>query len=76
MVASRLLRVTRLNALPAAYFPILQLQELLFEQRRKGLIPDTLLQLQVGGTHAARSKKEHRRCWLAQPINAGHTVPS
>ncbi|KAL4428172.1 hypothetical protein ABPG75_002261 [Micractinium tetrahymenae] len=45
-IAQRLLRITALNAVPAAYAPILRLQELLFEQRRRGLIPDTLLQLE------------------------------
>ena len=46
--AQRVLRVTHLNASPAAYAPILRLQELLFAQRKQGLIPDTLLQLEVG----------------------------
>lgn len=46
--APRLLRVTALNATPAAYTPILRLQELLFEMRRRDEIPDTLLQLEVG----------------------------
>ncbi len=42
-----LLRITALNTAPAAYAPILRLQEMLFEQRMRGLIPDTLLQLEV-----------------------------
>lgn len=41
------LRVTALNATPAAYGPILRLQELLWAQRKEGLISDTLLQLEV-----------------------------
>lgn len=45
--AQRLLHVTRLNATPATYAPILRLQEALFEARRRGDIPDTLLQLEV-----------------------------
>ncbi|PSC75351.1 octanoyltransferase [Micractinium conductrix] len=44
--AQRLLHVTRLNATPATYAPILRLQEALFEARRRGDIPDTLLQLE------------------------------
>jgi hypothetical protein len=44
---AKLLRATQLNACPVAYAPILRLQEYLFEQRRLGLIPDTLLQLEV-----------------------------
>lgn len=43
------LRVTLLNAVPAAYGPVLALQELLWRQRKEGAIADTLLQLQVWG---------------------------
>jgi hypothetical protein len=58
-----LLRVTQLNAVPAAYAPILRLQELLFEQRKKGLIPDTLLMLEVGaGRPAVRAQAPRHHC--------------
>lgn len=46
-MAGRLLRVTALNSQLAAYSPVLRLQEALFEQRRAGAIPDTLLQLEA-----------------------------
>jgi hypothetical protein len=45
--ASKLLRLTRLNAVPAPYDPILQLQESLFQQRKAGEIDDTWVMLQV-----------------------------
>lgn len=65
------LRVTQLNAVPAAYAPILRLQELLFEQRKAGLIPDTLLMLEVGGpdrpTRVARQDLPCRAAAAATP---------
>lgn len=61
----RLLRITALNAVPAAYDPILRLQELLFEQRRQGLIPDTLLQLEVTPC------RRHSSCPLAALLPSG-----
>lgn len=41
------LRITALNTCPAPYAACLRLQELLFQQRKSGLILDTLLQLEV-----------------------------
>lgn len=63
--APRLLRVTALNATPAAYAPILRLQELLFEMRRRDEIPDTLLQLEVRRPVRCRRRRRrscHYRC--------------
>lgn len=53
--APRLLRVTALNAVPAAYAPILRLQELLFDMRKRDEIPDTLLQLEARRRRRRRS---------------------
>ena len=58
----RLLRVTALAASPAAYGPILRLQELLFEHRKAGLIPDTFLQLEVRG-----ASTPDEGCWPPPP---------
>jgi hypothetical protein len=47
MKQNGLLRVTRLNVIPASYAPVLELQKLLWEQRKQDLIDDTLLILEV-----------------------------
>lgn len=46
-MGDKLLRITKLNLISAPYAPILRLQELLWEQRRQGLISDTMLVLEV-----------------------------
>lgn len=42
-----ILRVTKLNAVPAGYQAIMALQEAIFQQRKVGAIEDTMLMLQV-----------------------------
>jgi lipoate-protein ligase B len=59
--------VTALNAVPAAYAPILRLQEILLEQRKNGLIPDTLLQLEVR-RRSAPTTGAHRASLLANSL--------
>ena len=58
----RLLRVSQLNATPAAYGPVLDLQQLLWAQRKAGLIADTLLQLQVRRANGGSKLGEDQGC--------------
>lgn len=47
-----LLRVTRLNDVPAGYKVIMALQDVLFQQRKLDQIADTMLLLQVSPASA------------------------
>lgn len=47
-MAGRLLHICRFGAQPVDYGLALALQQALFEKRKQGLIPDTILELQVG----------------------------